>query len=315
MDLDEMMSIMKLAPVPEPKAEKPREEKAREVASLAKADEPSAVFPVLDLACIRGVLRFLMWEDLARTRLISRRWSRCASVEILDRHRISERLSVAAKRTEEHRHHTERRLKAFFDARAEAIEAQKERNRKMQQEDQSDRSTPRQSGSLAELLSRTTALIPPETLASAPPERMRMMVAALHAMQKNIDKDNGTPTSPPSTAASAPPASGGRGVQDAKASAGGGQASRADDLIERLIGAAVRDEDFLEAHRLKGMRKELHSLQQAVSTHVKNEEFLQAHEAKKRLTAFLDGFETRILPGGGDEGAGAGAGADAPKAQ
>mmetsp|Transcript_10771 Transcript_10771/g.20832 ORF Transcript_10771/g.20832 Transcript_10771/m.20832 type:complete len:88 (+) Transcript_10771:37-300(+) len=87
MDLHEMMSIMKLSPAPVPKAEKPREEKAREIASLVKDDnERCDAFPVLDLACIRGVIRFLLWEDLARARLISRRWSRCAAVEILVPH-------------------------------------------------------------------------------------------------------------------------------------------------------------------------------------------------------------------------------------
>ncbi|GAB5356632.1 hypothetical protein AAMO2058_000306000 [Amorphochlora amoebiformis] len=286
MDFEEMMTLMRLEHAPEP-SPSPRELKAEPLP--AKSTSEPERHPELNIECLQNLFLMLPRTELERVAGVCSGWAKCVSLELKRRSRVLKRQSIAAKRSEENKLRAELRLRAFYEARQEAIKANKDRNRKCQDDrtmiQNSQNTLP---GDFA-AVSRTTSMIPPAILKNAPPERMRMLVAALASAKSR--RGSTTNTS--------------RDIKEVESpvpvGVGGSAAEKGERLLGKLIGAAVRDESFLEAHKLKKLRDELRSLRDAVRQAAEKENFLEAHAAKKTLANFLEDLQEKALACGGPD--------------
>eukprot|EP00472_Partenskyella_glossopodia_P011283 CAMPEP_0197520768 /NCGR_PEP_ID=MMETSP1318-20131121/6094_1 /TAXON_ID=552666 /ORGANISM="Partenskyella glossopodia, Strain RCC365" /LENGTH=251 /DNA_ID=CAMNT_0043072477 /DNA_START=33 /DNA_END=788 /DNA_ORIENTATION=- len=245
-----------------------------------------------------------------------KRWALVAVAEMNNRDRMMSRASVALKRAEEVRLTRQDTLKAFYEARGVAIKSNKDRNRKVEQERrfmqrqqrENDENT-QKPPTIADTLKRTTQLIPKHILAKAPPDRMKMLLAAVSAstakkMEERKQTEHDVQITQHANIVTTTDTKNNKTQQQQQQQqqpAGGEAAECGARLLDRLIGAAVRDEDFLEAHRLKTLKKQLQQQRRDISESVLNEDFLAAHKAKKRLEKFLATLEDVALGCGEDE--------------
>lgn len=226
---------------------------------------------------LASVFSFLSRDELESAARVCRLWAAPARYELQVRSKLDDRRAKEAIRLAEQREVAKKELRAFYSARSEDIKANKDRNRKCEK-DRATRvelSKDRSRGRIASM-SAATARIPAKTLQSAPPQRMQQLLQALSAR-------------------------GGGGGGEAKAGRNPAQGSSSDDeeealrLVNRLIGASIRDEDYLEAHRLKGMRNQLIGLRERIVVATQREDFMAAHKASEELKAFLVGFRERAI--------------------